>query len=540
MLDFKTLDDGTTFDTDLCIVGGGAAGITIAKDFIDQGQRVLLVESGSLDYEDETQALYRGQQKSKKRARSIEDGIHYGPTLHDSRLRYLGGTTNHWGGWTTPLTPLDFEKRDWVPHSGWPISLDDLAPFYARARKTCEIGDGPFDQSLWRGQKDQPFAFNDERLVPRFYRFSPPTRFGERYGDELKAAKQIQVLLNANVTELKLNPSATAIEAIEIKSLNGKSGKITAKQVVLACGGIENPRILLLSNSIAATGVGNQNDLVGRFFMDHLLDTTGYVMVTEEPARLERLFDQFNPGKGGNGVQAALCPSEATQRTKQMLNIGVVLDGAWRQPSPGVNSLYRLMEANERGEDVSFLSKDMQTILSDLDDALPAAIRRLRGKRPKHLPRFTGGSEQAPNPQSRVMLSPEKDALGQNQTLLDWRLTDLDKKTYVEMAKSLAAEFGRLGIGRIQAPKWLEESSLDFFAGDFSRRLETARHHSGATRMSDDAKTGVVDKNCKVHGVANLYVAGSSVFPTIGYSSPTYTIVALAHRLADHLKTQLS
>ena len=540
MLDFRSLDNNSTFETDLCIIGAGAAGITIARDFAKDKRRVLLIESGGVDYEDETQDLYRGLQLVKKRARSIEGGVHYGVTLHDARLRYFGGTTNHWGGWATPLTHMDFEKRDWVPHSGWPIKFDDLAPYYLRAQETCEIGKGPFDKTLWEGQKETPFPFNEEKLTPRFYRFSPPTRFGERYAKELEEAEQIKVLLNANVTELKLNSSASAIESVEIKSLNGKKGTVSAKQYVLACGGTENPRILLLSNSIVGAGVGNQYDLVGRFFMDHLMDSAGYIMVTEKPSRLEYLFDQFTPHNDEIDVQASLVASETLQREKRILNIGVVLDGEWKKPSPGIDSLYRIMENNPQEDGEKVFNENLWTVLANIDEALPAAIRRLRGKRPKHLPRFVGGCEQAPNPVSRVKLSSQKDSLGQNRILLDWRLTELDRRTFVEMGKSLAAEFGRLGIGRVQAPEWFDEDSSDFFGDDFSRRLEAARHHSGTTRMSNDPKTGVVDKNCKVHGIGNLYVAGSSVFPTIGQAGPTFTIVALAHRLADHLKKKFS
>ncbi len=539
--DFKTFDTHTTLETDLCIIGGGAAGITLAREFINTGTRVVLLESGSTDYEDDTQALYHGEQASKKRARSIEDGIHYGVTLHDSRLRYFGGTTNHWGGWCAPLTPMDFEKRDWIPHSGWPISYKEILPYYERAKKTCEIGKGSFDKSLWDGQKETPYAFDENKIVSRFFRFSPPTRFGERYGKELDGAQNINVILNANVTKLKLNDSMVAIEAVDIKSLNGNSGTVKAKQFVLACGGIENARILLLSNDKIKAGVGNQNDLVGRYFMDHMYDMVGSIMTPDKPTKLQNLFEQFTPSDNQEiPVQAALCPSDEVQQSKKIMNIGLILSGDWRKPSPGVGALYRLREAQILDKETPNLSDELFEVLTDLDDALPEATRILRGKRPKHLPRWTGFCEQSPNPLSRVMLSDQKDALGLNRVLLDWRLTQLDRHTFKEMAKTIAAEFGRLGIGRIQIASWLEESAIDFLSGDFSRRLESGRHQSGTTRMSDDSQKGVVDKNCQVHGVKNLHIAGSSVFPTAGYANPTLTIVALTHRLADHLRGQMS
>ena len=549
--DFRELPDQHQVDCDLCIIGGGAAGISIAREFIGTTTKVCVVESAQ-EYEDATQQLYQGApQPAAKRARSIEEGVHYGvPAIH-SRLRYFGGSTNHWGGYCVPLDPEDLEKHDWIPDSGWPIEWRELSSFYPRAQAVCEIGPYIYDDRLWRRTVDAPYAFDAQYLVNRFYQFSPPTRFGDRYGAALKTASNITVLFNANVMNIGLAANAASVDHITLKSLAGKSGRVAARHFVLASGGIENARLLLASNDVASRGVGNGRDLVGRYFMDHLYDSVGSLLVSENPQRLMAQYAEITPERAGHPLakagpesdsvmfQAALSPSPAAKKRNSTGAVALFIRGDWSRVDEGVRAVYEAVEGDGNSASESYGSY-LLDILRNLDTALPAVKNLVQGKSPPHLPVLFAIAEQVPNRDSRITLAGEKDALGMPRARIDWRLSEQDRRTFAQMPDLLAAEFGRLGIGRVHKSPWLDEDALYLYRGDFSRILEPGRHHSGTTKMAHDPARGVVDADCQVFGVSNLSVAGSSVFPTIGSANPTLTIVALALRLADHLKDRLS
>lgn len=269
IFDYNTAHTGAVIETDLCIIGAGAAGITIAREFVDTPVRVCLIESGSDEIDYETQVLYQGENIG----RDYYD-------LDVSRLRFFGGTTNHWGGRSRPLAEIDFQKRDWVPFSGWPINLSDVEPFYPRAHDICRIG--PYFQygtDVWDLIGVAPPAFDSEELTSIFWQYSRtydadiddyrPVSFGRDYRSVLKEAENLDVFLNANLTDIRLTDNAAAVNYVEIRSLSGKSAVVKARVIVLACGAIEIPRILLSSNNVETAGVGNRYDLVGRFFMEH-------------------------------------------------------------------------------------------------------------------------------------------------------------------------------------------------------------------------------------------------------------------------------
>ena len=543
--DLDSFPDGHALECDLCIVGGGAAGISIAREFAGSTLKLCLLESAA-EYHEPSQLLYDADQRPPKRARSIEDGVHYGAEAIHSRLRYFGGSTNHWGGYCVPLSPYDLEQRDWIPESGWPLDWAELSRFYPRAQALCEAGPFVYDRTLWRGTGVERHDFDPARLKNRFYQFSPPTRFGDRYGDELRQARNIDVVFNANATNLGLAENARSASTVTVRSFSGKQATVRARHFVVACGGIENARLLLASDDIATSGAGNSRDLVGRYFMDHLYDAVGSLLVSARPDRLLQQYAQITPkdpahplfGREPVPFQAALCASEQAQEKNRTGGAAIFLRGDWETADEGVRAVYEALDP-ATGDRAGEQGGDLLDILSSLDTALPEIKNVIQGKRPEHLPVLFCIAEQVPNRSSRVLLDTARDALGARRALLDWRLTDQDRRTFAQMPNLLAAEFGRLGIGRVYTSPWLDDDAMYLYRNDFSRILEPGRHHSGTTRMASAPDRGVVNANCRLFDVENVSIAGSSVFPTIGYANPTLTILALSLRLADHLKEEL-
>lgn len=515
-IDFRTIKQNTVTQSDLCIIGAGAAGITIARELSGMSLRICLVESGGLEYEPVTQSLYEGE--------SI--GLPYYP-LDESRLRFFGGTTNHWSGQCAPLREMDFQARPWVPYSGWPISRADLDPYYQRALPVCELGPYVFDRKAWETFGVKPPLFNPAKIQSHFWQNSRgPTRFGKVYREELQNAENITVFLNANVTNVQTDQSGTRVTHLDVATLSGKRGKIRARVFVLACGGMENPRLLLISSTIQTNGLGNSYDLVGRFFMDHASARCGMVVAADEDALLEtyqyKYFQdtRFRPG---------MAIGEEEQKQKEVLNACATF-AEEQNISDGVQAGRQILGDLRNGDIPRNLTESIVSILNDLDGISRYLRCRITGrKKCATVLHLETRIEQAPNPNSRVTLSSGKDALGLNRLRLDWQRGELEKKTLRAMGISLASEFGRLNLGRIQIPQWLEED------GD-SEWMGGSYHHMGTTRMAENPKMGVVNENCRIHDISNLYIAGSSVFPTSGFVNPTFTIIALALRLADHLK----
>ena len=512
-IDARTLPDHTTIQADLAIIGGGAAGITLAREFDRSGVRVCVVEAGGLEGDSRVQALYRGE--------SV--GIEY--PLEGARLRFLGGSSNHWGGYCRPLDPIDFTERDWVPYSGWPFAVDEVMPYYPAASEIVQVGEPRYDDpGYWAqitGERLPAPATGRMRL--QIVQFSPPTKFGQVYGPQLKRSDNVRVLLNANVVNIAAAKDGGHVQRLAVRTLDGKRHTVEARVYVLATGGLENARMLLLSNDVVSAGLGNQNDLVGRFFMEHPTVTGFGDIVVAGLARIPPLYRE-RVVAGGRPAQAAFNPSDAFLREDRLLNANFMI---------GVSEDYR--------SDTAPLDKRSEAQVRAQSDMVRAARRFLAdgdGPVKPQDPAYYGtrlgigaACEQAPNPDSRVSLSQQRDALDLPEIRLDWRLGEQDWRSLVTHMHSLAQEMGALGMGRmvIQARE-----------GDgWPAEVSGGNHHMGTTRMSDDPKRGVVDRHARVHGIANLYVAGSSVFPTCGASNPTLTIVALTLRLADHLKQQM-
>jgi choline dehydrogenase-like flavoprotein len=525
-IDFGSLEDSALIETDLCIIGAGAAGITLAREFAGSSVRVCMVESGGFDYEPEVQDLYMGENASPVRY-----------LLDASRLRYFGGSTNHWTGLCAPLAPLDFRPRDWVPHSGWPIVRSELDPFYQRAQPICQLGPYAYSARVWADFDARPHDFDPAAVELCFWQQSPPTRFGETYRAELERADNVRVLWHANATNIEADESAAVVRQVDLRTLDGRTGQVKATAYVLACGGIENARLLLLSDGAEPAGLGNRHDLVGRFFMEHPHTEPGVVLANDQ----DRLIATYSrQSLDGVEFRPSFCAGEALQERARVLNSHVFLQLGGSAVA-GVEAARELWGAARRGEVPDDLANQIWHVMRDLDDVAFFAYRKfITGEQPHELPDsrfalFSLRSEQAPNPDSRVTLTDDRDTLGLRRSRLDWRLTDLDKRSIRALTEALGAEFARLGIGRVRLADWLLADDDSWLS-----RMGHGNHHMGTTRMAADPRQGVVDADCRVHHVDNLYVAGSSVFATGGCANPTLTIVALALRLADHLKTRLA
>lgn len=517
--DIRDYENSAVITTDVCIIGAGAAGITLALELANKGREVVLLESGGEDREEATQALYAG----------TNSGQHE-PGLSHCRLRYLGGTTNHWGGKCGPMNALDFEQRSWVDESGWPLSLSDLDPWYRIAHHYCELADYRYDENYYREASGPLPDFDDTKLLSQFYQFSPPTRFGRRYQKALADSSQIRLILHGNVTTIQTNEAQSAITGVALTTLDGQQATVTAQDYIVACGALENARLLLLSGNKARGGLGNDHDNVGRYFMQHPHHHHTATVMTADPERLAGLLWDYRVGN--TKVNTTLSVSDAAQETHGILNFSALIYPE-TEDEPGFRSLYSLIRHARERRMPDKLGTHLKELILDIDSAIVGTWEQMVDgvhRPPVKAIKIYSQSEQAPNRQSRVTLNSQTDALGQQQLDVQWRLQDIDMQTLRTSNQLIGEEFGRLGLGRIQLADWL----LEGYNGP-EETLWGGCHHMGTTRMSREASTGVVDEHCRVHGIHNLYIAGSSVFPTVGYANPTLTLVALAARLADYL-----
>jgi choline dehydrogenase-like flavoprotein len=537
---------GTELHGDLCIVGAGAAGITLALELAGTGASILLIESGGISTSAKVQSLYRGE---------VVDPLTHS-ALHHYRVRRLGGSTTIWGGRCVPFDPIDFAPRPYVPGSGWPIDRADLVPYYIRANAYCEAG--AFAYSVPEALPGRP-----RELIPglrgrivrtdSIERFSRPTDFGTRYRAALATAPNLRLLLHANCVQIALDPAGRVVDHLVIATFRPSRLTVRAHQVVLAAGGLETTRLLLASNDVMRDGIGNHSDMLGRNYMCHLAGTIGTLELFGAP---QAVAVEYERSRDGIYCRRRLTVSEAAQRRLKLLNAVFRLDhpSPWDpgHGHPVLSAMYLVKEFI-----LYEYSRKMRLHRTTPGDLLrharniaahPIALssfaamwlrRRTLARRklpsvvlrsPHNVYCLEFNSEQVPNPASRLTLAQSKDALGMPQLRVDWRCTALDVDSVRRGYLLLQRAFARARVGRLH---------LDADRLDCAVLAEGAQggHHLGTTRMSYDPADGVVDPHCRVHGVENLYIAGGSVFVTSSHANPCLTIVALAIRLADHLRT---
>lgn len=509
-IDARQLENQSIIEGDICIVGAGAAGISIALDWENTPYKIILLEGGGFEYDDRVQELYNGKLT----------GHPYYP-MKASRLHYFGGSTGHWGGMCSTFDDIDFEKRDWVENSGWPIQRQDIAAFYPKAHEILDLGRYEWDVKYWveQNSKNKLLPLDPEVIWSKMWHFSPPTRFGKKYKDTVVNAKNIHLYTYANVTDINATENVSGIKQVTIKNYAGKEHTVKAKYFVLACCSIQNSRLLMASNKQAPAGLGNDHDLVGRYFMEHLELKTGELWLNHSDPLLMYKMDDTTK------VRAELAISASKQKELQVLNGSISL-------MPLALSKNAIPSVKLWSNDDPRKSLDTFHKYNNLDKR--NFIQRMFSSKDSQSYGLYTRAEQLPHPESRVVLSNEKDELGVPRANLNWALTPIDKKTVFNINKLLGQQVGAAGIGRVKMADFLLDGDVqlpDYTSGGW--------HHIGTTRMSADPKTGVVDANCKIHGIDNLYAAGSSCFPTGGAVNPTLTVVAISLRLSDHLKKRI-
>lgn len=515
-------------EADVAVVGAGAAGLTLARRLVDGGRSVLLLESGGLDYEAAAAELNRG----------VNEGQDYYP-LEDSRLRFVGGTTAIWGGRVAELDPIDFERRHWVPHSGWPFGYDELRPFYREARALLDLprDPPPPNPSLLDRLTGDEVERRDWLIDPKF------DRFGFAAQRELFAHPRLTLVTHATVRELRVTENGGHITGLELVAPSGERTEVVAHDYVLAAGGLENARLLLASNSVVPAGLGNEFDHVGRYFMEHPHGRGGRVLARGNAAW--RLIEAFQKQRIADFETAALVrPSDRLQRERGILNSALAL--AVRPAAGGhlpiTTAAYlaakHRFQPTRRGRGAWRLYKSAGRVIRR---SVGPLIWWLRAQNPANELALVLRAEQAPNPDSRVTLRRDDlDAVGMPRLSLDWRLLPLDRSSALELVQGFARTMERTGLGRVETAAWLEQAEEGWVSDALvSVHPLGGYHHMGTTRMAEDRRHGVTDAQGRVHGLPNLWVAGSSLFPTGGWANPTLSILALALRQADRMLARI-
>jgi choline dehydrogenase-like flavoprotein len=541
---------GACLWADVCIVGGGAAGISLALSLSGHGLKIILLEAGHAVEHAPTQALYAGE--------VADERLHSPPDKY--RQRRMGGSTTIWGGRCVPFDAIDFETRSHVPHSGWPLSYSDLVPFYPDANTLAEAGRFSYDADEALGPGAPPLFPRFDSSVVRtnsLERFSCPTDFGKRYAKRLQVAPDVKVLLGANCTALRLEEGGRALDELDVATLGGKRFRVAARAAVLATGGLETARLLLASRDVAPNGVGNEHGVVGRYYMCHVAGNVGTLTLRGEPRDVRHGYELTNEGvycrrrlsiapeeqrRHGlaNTVARLHFPRITDPRHRNGVLSGLFLarrlisyeyakrlnDGT--APTPSVYAKHLLNVVSDPFDTCAFLAHWIAR-RSLAERKFPSVILRNRSNRFS----LEMHGEQAPRADSRVTLTDRTDALGMPQLRVDWRYGREDIESVNRTLQLIARELENSGAGRLEYDRGtLEEDLMRFGA--------YGGHHIGTARMGTDPRTSVVNADCQVHSVRNLFVAGSAVFPTSSQANPTLTLIALSLRLGKHLSRRLA
>lgn len=451
---------------DVAIVGAGAAGITLALKLTTEGKKVALIEAGGLEYSEESQQVYS--------AKTVGDPYF---ELDVARLRYFGGTTNHWSGWCRTFEPEDFKRGYLGNEYNWPIDFEEIDRYRAEACEILEIS-SVFQDATTSDSDVESISFN----------FSPPVRFGTKYFDRLVENPLVHVFINSNLVDVAF--SGKLLTSIKIASYHGISSSISSEKFVLAMGGIENSRYLLWLKSKYGNSFLSDVSPIGSYWMEHPHFTLGQAIVDKR--KVSESFYSL---------------SAQAQFDEGILNCG-----------------FRVEHLNDEG--TKALIRDVLCLAPSLGKSLVS----LAGRNLVCGARFRAAWEQSPEIRNHISLDTENDQFGIPKPILNWTKSELDRKTLISSLERFNEWLLRIDGGRIQLDSWIlnheNYPTNDALAG---------YHHMGGTRMHTSEEYGVVDANCKVYGSSNLYVAGSSIFTTGGHNNPTLPIVQFALRLADHL-----
>jgi choline dehydrogenase-like flavoprotein len=521
--DFRRVDASVPVSADVCIVGAGAAGIVLALELSKAGAHVVLLESGDVMPHKSCQVLNHGE----------IDGQPF-TGLTGGRLRALGGATRLWFGQCIRLEQIDLIHRDWVPYSGWPITMKELVPWYQRAEQFFDLEGNPYNEQIYRNLGMSPPMWSNGELCTHFTIYTPRIDLGDLYCREIKESQRVRLLVNATVLEVTTTEGGAKCSGVRVATADARIGVVTARAVVLCGGGIENARLLLLSRSEKKYGLGNDRDLVGRFFQDHPNATTATIYPTDMRS-LHALFSLQYKGPLRYFPKFPLHPDK--QESEQCLNCTshLVFEQNENSGLAACKEIYRAVSRKQRPLEIG---KKFWTVTRDIASVLHSGSTfLLKRKSPMGKPtrvRLQCHTEQAPDPDSRITLTDDRDDLGMPRVRIRWKVNEAERTTMRTMTRSMKNELERLGLARVQIDSWVEDDGTNW-----RTCVADSFHHIGTTRMSANETSGVVDSNCEVFGTRGLYVAGSSIFPTSGYANPTLTIVGLSLRLAHHIKEKL-
>jgi choline dehydrogenase-like flavoprotein len=529
--DARRIPAGSTLQADICIVGAGIAGISIAREFVGRREHVVLLEGGSLDFTKSLRDLPTVLRRHSMGEQALSGGRLAGQPyypLRFTRVRAFGGSSRAWhegrGVQARPLDSIDFGARDGLPEGGWPIDRATLDPFYERAQRLCDLGPFAYDAKSWAAKGyGAPLPLDSERVESVIFQFGKQSSF-HRYKDDLERANNVDVLLHA--TAVHLADKGGRVTRMDCATLAGNRFTVHARTFILAAGAIETARLLLVSRDSQPAGIGNSRDLVGRSFMEHPDVAAGYLIPS--PRLDQGAFRLYRHQQAGEHltVEAMFRLSDSVLRRERLLNAVLRLRHTYRS---GMTAAVQSAQVIRRSVHFGVATPGLARHALRSAIGAPQILRHYANYRSGRPPDIFGidvMAEQAPTMSSRVRLGRSRDRLGVPKTILDWRLTSLDWDSIRRTMEIFGDTVRDAGVGTVVSTVGVDGQPPAVF-GNW--------HHLGTTRMNPDPARGVVDANGRVHDMANLYIAGGSVFPTGGYANPSLTIVALSLRLAGHL-----
>jgi choline dehydrogenase-like flavoprotein len=527
ILDGRNTTLATDQSYDLIIVGAGPAGITLAHELADTGLRIALLESGGLEFDPDTQELYDATLTGNDETDMLA-----------GRLRFLGGTSNHWGGHCLPLDRLDIERAPLSGMTGWPLSYDELLTYYPRGHAYCDLGRFDYDVTQPSGPSpDKLLLVDDPEISTVVFRQSPPTRFGEKYASWLEQVESVELWLWTNVVDL-ISDADGRIGDVVTRTLSGVERRFRAETVVLACGSVETARLLLYTNARNGRSFGNRGDLLGRCYLDHPSGGAAFIDLVEPMPDKAYWMPADHFRDEGVPIRFLMRLSEATIQREGLGNCQFILipfagtpeeQARRRSAAQSAKSLKAIGKwaVNHNASPTFSLSKEYCSFITNADSFVAEEWAQLTGNQGVTRILLKYEAEQQPDRSNAVTLIEATDALGLPRINLNWSPSRDDLESVKKSAELIGAAVGRAGLGRLR----LEKDD----GGPYWNSV-TAWHQLGTTRMAAAESDGVVDPDCKVFGTANLYVASGGVMPTSGRANPTLTIVSLTIRLADHLK----
>jgi choline dehydrogenase-like flavoprotein len=513
-IDLEQKSQPQQFHSSVCVIGGGIAGITLATRLSSRGIHVHLLEAGGLEQEERSQALYHSHMAADNH-RSTNDG----------RFRTFGGSSTQWGGQILPYTRDVFTPRPGHPNLAWPIDEADLTLYYDDVQSILGVDPLPFTSEL-PSRLGHPSPPTSSDICARFSKWTPFNRrnLAKTLGAQALADPLTSVFTHANTTSLHVDPNdASRIARVRVVNYSGVEFTFTADQFVVAAGTIESCRILLCSSEVP-----NPHDLIGRYLHDHV---AYHAALFHSPAR-ERITSFTGPFYVDGTLHS--CKFEASDDLRRREGLLCVMAHVVviEPEDSGIAAIRNMLRSLQHGKIGEALTANLLPMLRGTGDVLRLAyqsrFKKRRAVSDRAVLRLNIDVEQAPNRDNRITLSPtHRDALGLPVTIVDWRIGDLEKDTAARFAHCIRRYLADNGY---EPGEW-DASLRD---GTMPQMLDT-NHPMGGLRMGDDPRSSVVDSDLKHHHLANLHVASCAVFPSGSSSNPTFTMMALTLRLADHL-----